>query len=357
MMKIIQRYVTINLLWTTLLALAVLVALYSFFSLIDQLEDAGRGNYGVLQAVTFVILTMPRLAYELFPIAAVIGAMATLGIMAQNSELDVIRTSGVSRVQLTGVMARAGLVLVLLALIIGELVAPISGEQAQQMRTIALTKQITLKTKYGFWARDGNSYVNIRKVLPGNQVEQIYIYEFDSERRLRSSTHAGRATYQDNQWRLERIEQTIINGQKITSRKLHHAAWDSLLNPEMINLVIVQPQYLPIWGLSRYIGYLRQNAQNTRIYEQALWVKLVRPLSIIAMIILAVPLVRGHSRSTAIGQRVFIGALIGVVFHIVNEASGSIGVVYDIPPALSAGTPTLMLMIALVWLLRANGPE
>ena len=68
----------------------------------------------------------------------------------------------------------------------------------------------------------------------------------------------------------------------VTRRSFRQAAWDSLLNPEMINLVIVQPQYLSAWGLIEYIHYLRENAQNSRRYEQALWVKIVRPLSIIS---------------------------------------------------------------------------
>lgn len=351
-MRILQRYLTVSLLWTTLLALFVLVALFSFFSLIDQLEETGRGNYGVLQAVTYVLLTMPRLAYELFPIAAVIGAMSVLGILAQSSELAVIRTSGVSQFQLGILLARGGLLLVVMAVLIGEVVAPASEERAQNMRSIALTKQITLKSKYGFWSRDGNSYVNIRKVLPGNRVEQIYIYEFDEDKRLRSSIRAKRASYEQDQWRLEQIEQTILDGDSIRKRTLKRAAWESLLNPEMINLVIVQPQYLTIWGLFRYIHYLKQNAQSSLRYEQALWIKLIRPVSIVAMILLAVPLVRGHSRSTAIGQRVFIGALIGVVFHILNQASGHVGVVFQVAPVVSAALPTLVLALIVASLLR-----
>ncbi|MGH8248336.1 MAG: LPS export ABC transporter permease LptG, partial [Gammaproteobacteria bacterium] len=290
-MKILQRYVTASLLWTTLLALFVLVALFCFFSLIDQLEETGRGNYGVLQAVTYVVLTTPRLAYELFPIASVIGAMAVLGILAQNSELAVIRTSGVSRFQLGVIFAKGGILLVLVAVVIGELLAPASEEKAQNLRSVALTKQIALKSKHGFWSRDGNSYINIRKVLPGNAVEQIYIYEFDEGNRLRNSIYAKRASYEEEQWRLEQIQQTILDGDSVRKRTLDRAAWDSLLNPEMINLVIVQPQYLTVSGLFEYIRYLRQNAQNSVLYEQALWIKFLRPLSIIAMIILAVPMV------------------------------------------------------------------
>jgi lipopolysaccharide export system permease protein len=217
---------------------------------------------------------------------------------------------------------------------------------------VALTQQIALKTKYGFWTRDGSSYVNIRKVLPGNRVEDIYIYEFDAANRLRSSTHATRASYVDRQWLLEDLRQTIIDGGSVNSRSVERATWESMLNPEMINFVVVEPQYLTMVGLARYISHLRQNAQNTQRYEQALWAKFVRPLTILSMIVLAVPLVHGHARFSVIGQRVFMGALIGVVFHIVDQAAGHLGVVYGIPAALSAAGPTLLLAGTLVFLLR-----
>jgi len=351
-MTILRRYIARRLLWATLLALFVLVALFTFFSLIDQLEQTGQGNYGVFQAITYVLLTLPRLAYELFPIAAVIGAMATLGMLAQHSELTVIRTSGVSITQLAGNMVSAGILLVLIAVVIGEVVAPAGEERAQYLRSVALTQQIALKTKYGFWTRDGGSYVNIRKVLPGNRVEDIYIYEFDAANRLRSSTHATRASYRDQRWLLEDLRQTVIDEAGVHSRRLKRAEWEAMLNPEMINLVVVEPQYLTMIGLTRYISHLRQNAQNTGRYEQALWAKLVRPLTILAMIVLAVPLVHGQPRSHAIGQRVFTGALIGVVFHIVDQATLHVGIVYGLPAVLSAAAPTLILIAALVVLLR-----
>ena len=118
-MKIIQRYFTVSLLWTSMLALCALLALFTFFALIDQLEETGTGSYDVAKALTYVLLITPRLAYEIFPIAAVIGSMATLGMMARHSELAVIRTSGISKISLSIILARSGLVLVAFAIIIG----------------------------------------------------------------------------------------------------------------------------------------------------------------------------------------------------------------------------------------------
>jgi lipopolysaccharide export system permease protein len=351
-MNILRRYLARMLFWTTLLALAVLVALFAFFALIDQLEETGHGNYGVLQAVTYVILITPRLASELFPIAAMVGSMVTLGILAQNSELAVIRTSGVSSAQLGGLLARAATLLVVVSLINSELVAPFSEEKAQNLRSLSMSQQITMKSKYGFWARDGNSYINIRKILPGNQIEQIYIYEFDADNRLRTSTRAREARYVKDRWLLENIWQTTIDGETIQKRHLTRAAWESLLDPEMLNLIIIEPQYLSLVGLFNYIKYLNDNSQDSRIYEQALWVKLVRPFSILAMVLLAVPMVRVHMRSTPVGQRVFQGALAGVIFHILSQASGNMGMVYGIAAPISVAAPTVVLGGVLFWLLR-----
>ncbi|MCG8378682.1 MAG: LptF/LptG family permease, partial [Proteobacteria bacterium] len=132
------------------------------------------------------------------------------------------------------------------------------------------------------------------------------------------------------------------------------ASWDSLLEPEMVDLIIIKPEYLTFWGLINYIGFLKQNAQNAQRYEQALWTKLMRPLSILAMIVLAVPLVRGTSRTTAVGQRVFLGALIGISFHIANQISGHLGVVYEIPAIVSVTVPTILLAVVTLFMLRSR---
>lgn len=350
-MKIIDRYILTTLLMTTAVALIVLLALFTFLSLIDQLEETGHGNYDVLKAIQYVLLTLPRIAYELVPIAAIIGSMTTLGILSHHSELVIIRTAGVSLYRLAYAMAKGGAVIILAAIITGELIAPYCEQAAQHLRSVALSEQIALKTKNGFWSRDGLSFINIRKLLPGDQLEDIYIYEFDPEDNLRTSTHAKRARYVNDQWLLEDIVQSVLEPGKVTVNRLELAAWDSLLNPDVINLVTVKPQYLTLWGLHEYINFLTLNGQNSRQYEQALWSKVINPFSIIAMILLAVPLVRTHARDIAISQRVFIGCFAGIAFHIANQVSGQMGVVYAMNAVFSAILPTVFIFMITAWLI------
>ena len=137
-MKILDRYIAKHLVEITLMALFVLVTLFSFFSLVDQLEDTGRGNYGVWQAIQYVLLTTPRLACELLPIAAVVGSMATLGTMTKNSELLVVRTAGVSLLQFAWYMCKGGALIILLAIFLGEIISPYAEQKAQHMRSIGI---------------------------------------------------------------------------------------------------------------------------------------------------------------------------------------------------------------------------
>ncbi len=340
---ILDRYIGRSIVVTSILALFALVAVFAFFSLVDQLDDTGRGNYGVADAIQYVLLTIPRLSYELFPIAIVIGSMAALGMLANTSELAVIRTSGVSQSQLAYSLIKTGLVFVVISILIGEVIAPVTEQAAQQKRSIALTKQISMKTKHGFWSRDGDNYINIRKILPGDRVEEIYIYEFDKEHQLRSSIYAKHAEYNQDKWVLHDILKTEITEEQVTNNHYETAEWEALLNPEVINMVTIKPRYLSILGLISYIDYLKANNQSSKQYVQAFWSKLISPFSIIAMILLSICVVRCEARPMGLGQRVFIGALIGITFHLINQVSGHLGIVYGMPAFLSVCLPTVVI--------------
>jgi lipopolysaccharide export system permease protein len=130
------------------------------------------------------------------------------------------------------------------------------------------------------------------------------------------------------------------------------ATWEALLNPDVINLILVKPQFMSFIGLYDYISYLKINGQNSLLYEQALWSKIINPFAIIVMVLIAIPMVKSYSRKTAIGQRVSLGCLIGIIFHIINQIAGNMGIVYSINPALSVTFPTLFMLGVIIWLLR-----
>jgi lipopolysaccharide export system permease protein len=240
----------------------------------------------------------------------------------------------------------------MLAMLIGELVAPRAEQMAQERRSVALRDRIELSTRSGFWVRDGNSFINIRTLAAGNDMRDVFIYEFDEGMRLRVSTRAASARYDAPQWRLSGIVQSRLDDDAVTRHELGDAIWQSLFEPDLVNVVSVKPESLSALGLRRYITYLGDNGLDTSRFELALWHKFTYPLATAVMIFLAIPLVLGRLKSVGVGQRIVVGVMIGIGFHVLNQTSSQLGLVYGFSAGVSALLPTVLFLVAGVWMMQ-----
>lgn len=343
-MRILDRYLGRAVIQGSLLALLVLLALAGFFAFLGELADL-RNDYGVAQAGVFVLLSLPRQAYELFPTAVLVGSLMSLGNLAANSELVVVRAAGVSIARVVRSVLQAGLLLVMVAAVLGEVVAPPAERQARVLRSTAQLGRIALQSENGFWARDGSRFVNIRRVLPGPRFEDVYIYEYDQEQRLRSSTHAASAHYRDGGWLLEDVRRSVLGDERVAVQLRSTTEWRSVLDPELVTVLTVDPEDLSARSLARYIGYLKRNSLESAPHRLAFWVKVIAPLSTLVMLLIAIPFVFGPLRSTGSGPRLLVGILIGLVFYLLNQALNHVGLVYGLPPLISALLPSALFVV------------
>ena len=95
--RIHDIYVGRSVLATVLVVWLVLVGLDALLALSGEAKNIGTGNYVFGHAVAWTAYTLPRRAYTLFPMAAVIGALMGLGQLAATSELTALRAVGLSR--------------------------------------------------------------------------------------------------------------------------------------------------------------------------------------------------------------------------------------------------------------------
>ena len=96
---------------------------------------------------------------------------------------------------------------------------------------------------------------------------------------------------------------------------------------------------LPIGELYRYIQVMRENDQSATDYEVAFWVKLATPLATLVMLFISVPFVLAHQRFVSMGQRVFLGVVLGMAFYTLSRGMSYVAVVYEFSPLLSALLP------------------
>lgn len=351
-LSLIERYIAAAMLKATGMTLLVLVILLVFFGLIEEIDDVGRGAYRLGDAFLVAILASPRFVFEAFPIAALIGSLIGLGAMGTHGELIAMRSAGFPLRQIVLAVLKTGVLMMVVVFAFGELVAPASEQWGEQHRAEKLQGKVTLKTSYGFWARDGQAFVNIRGVLPGARLEDIYIYEFDDDRQLVLATHAERAEHRGDHWLLFRIHQSRIEENAISRRELEQARWDSLLDPGLLSALMVAPTMLPVTELYRYIRVMRQNGQSATDYEVAFWVKLATPLATLVMLFIAIPFVLAHQRFVSMGQRVFLGIILGMAFYTLSRGLSYVAVVFSLSPVLSALLPAAAFLAIGIHLLR-----
>ena len=352
MMTRLDRYIGRSVAFGTVLALAVLVLLVGLSELVYQLDKVGKGDYTTGKALLFVVLTLPRFAYEFFAPAALLGSLIGLGSLANSSELIAMRAAGVSIGRIVISVLKTGVIMLFAVLIVGELLAPLSEQKAQQLRAEAMHSQTAFRSKFGFWARSGESFINVKMVMPHNRLGGITIYEFDDNQQLVRSTSARGAVYQNDAWLLTDVSQSEVSEQRVITSRSDEMAWPGLLDSGLLDVLAVQPHMLPIWGLSRYIDYLRSNGQNAINFEVAYWGKIIAPLVTLVMLLLSIPFVMGSMRNVSIGQRIFTGALFGITFFLINRSFAFLAVVYELSAPLIVSLPTVVCLVLAIGLLR-----
>jgi len=351
---VLGRYIIAHVLAGTVLALLLLVTLDLVFAMIGELGDVGRGNYGLWEAVIYVLLTLPRRIYEMVPTAALLGSLLWLGNLASNSELTAMRAAGVTLARLVFWILQGGLIVVLAMLALGELLAPGAEARGQNLKTFAMDERLTV-SRIGLWARDGNRIVHADAILPGDRLRGVRVIEMDSDGGVASITKMSQAEYENGRWLLHDVNRSFLSQFGVRVENPPQETVGRLLAPEYFGVLVVEPRQMAALDLVAYITYLKENRLDSAAYEVAFWQRITMPASTWVMLLLAVPFLFGRQREGGAGRRLFIGLILGVGFVIFMRVMTHMGLVYDLPPWVAASAPLwLFLLIAVVALSRTR---
>lgn len=360
MVKLVDRYIGRAALLGMLLVWLAMTALYMLFSLLGELRSA-ENNYGTLDVFWFVFLTTPRMAYQVFPVSALLGALVGVGGLAAGNELVAFRTSGISRLRLALAALAGTLLLTVPVMIMGEWVAPAAEQQARAFRLSELVGQAIIGGPRGMWMRDGEDIVNIqRPLLSANRGEQsvafnkVVIYKYSDAVDLRAITRAESATHDGNDWTLRGISHVSFGPEGASMTRLEQQQWPTEVKPELLDSAVTRPKLLSVRSLWEFLGYLGENGLDDRVYQAAFWEKVLFPLTVIALVLAGMPFVFGQARPHNLGVRLFFGMTLGGLFMIVSRALQKFGSVYELPPPLTISIPIVVLALTAIIILRRS---
>ncbi|MCL2644526.1 MAG: LPS export ABC transporter permease LptG [Betaproteobacteria bacterium] len=354
MNRILLGYLAREVYGATLTVLLAFLGLFAFFDFVNELGDIGKKGYQTYHALAYVAMLVPTRMYELLPVAVLIGSLYALTSLARHSEITVMRASGLSTRRLLLMLCLIGIMPVSVTYVFGEYISPPVESAAQQWRLTATNSAISQQLRSGLWVKDGSRVINVRTLQPDRSMQRVRVFSFEESGALQSIAEATRGIYVQagdggrGYWQLTGVARTDFFDDRTALTPMDEVIWESALTPEVLSVLMVQPERMSVTALVAYISHLQENRQDANRYEIALWKKLVAPFASLVMLVLALPFALVHERSGGVSVKVFLGVMLGVTFYLLNGMFSSLGMINSWPPSIAAVTPSLLFLTAAV---------
>lgn len=327
--------------------------------LLSEVKDIGQGQYGFVEALTYIAYTAPRRAYTLFPTAAVVGTLMGLGQLAASSELTALRALGLSRRRLSGAVALALAVLTLLMVVNGETLTPWGQRKADQLKAQARSNNAILAQYAGVWAREGDVFFN---ALTGQQrsakgdswleLNNVNLYQFDDEGRLASIAQAAIAEHRPSGWILRNVTRTTFNARSVEQKTIPLERWKTQLDDAALAASVTRPRFLPSRDLAQSIDYFKRNGLDAGEFEEIYWGRWFYPINVLALCLAAVPFAFGSLRSGGMGKRLFIGIVFALGFWMLQTLFGNLAQAFHFDVRVAMFLPLAVMFGVSMFLFR-----
>ena len=354
-MKIRDRYITKTLLSYNLVVLLVWLSIYSFFNFLEERNSIGQSNYTTLEAIKYILLQVPEVVYKQASPVILLGCVLGMGYLASTNQLVVLRVSGNSVLKLTAITIKTSLIFVIVIIAFGEVFAPLASEEAEKGRAKALGESFASQNQEGFWIREGGNYINVNNNIDGSLFTDVTIYQVSPSNKIETIITSESANFDGTSLAMNNaniISINEINGSvEISSKKRNNYNKTVSFDQDLIDSLKKEPKELTTWNIIKQIQFLSKNKQTSSIFEVELYKRLIKPVTLIAMILLAMLFIFGSTRNVSLGRKIFLGIVLGLSFEMISRISGVLSLSFNFSPLMSAVIPTLIIIVLAIVLL------
>ena len=354
-MKIRERYIRKTLLSFTFLVLVIWLGVYSFFNFLSEMSSIGQFNYTTLEAFRYIAFLIPEVAYKHASPVILLGCVLGMGHLATTNQLIVLRISGMSIFKLTFLTMKTALIFIIAIIIIGEIFSPIASDEAEKGRSEALGHSIASQSQEGFWIRDGENFINVQKNIDGKLFTDVTIFEVSSSNKISKVIASENATFDGKSLKMNNAEIFSIDSSKeiadISLKERNSYNKTVSFDQDLIDSLKKETDELTTWNIIKQIQFLSDNKLRSGIFEVELYKRLIKPITLMAMILLAMLFVFGSTRDVTLGRKIFFGVSLGLSFEMLSRIGGAMALSLDFNPMISAVLPTTVVMVIAITLL------
>ena len=350
-MRKLDRYVGQSVFLAVCLVAFVLLGLDFAITFIEEVKKVNE-QYTATTLIQVLGLRMPGKLAEYLPVSSLIGTLIGLGALASTSEITVMRAAGIPLWRIGYAACKPVLALALAGLLVAEFVSPIAEQKANLVDKLQVGASNDFAITGGSWLKANGDYVYIDAADTKGNLYNITIYDREGDQ-LKAIQTAKRATQEtDNIWKLHNIATSTFENDQIIVSHADTLEWRSSLKADYLYLSTQKPDSLSLSQLYQYSSFLNEQGLNAGEYELAFWSKVFRPLSSLALVIVAISTIFGPLRSSTMGGRIFSGVLIGLAFQNTLYIMGRLSLVSSLPPLAGISLPIIACFIIGIYLLK-----
>ena len=288
---ILPRYVIRSALLAMTGAVLGLWLLQTIFSYLSELENI-TDSYTLKDALYYIFYRSPYFLVEFIPTGALLGAVIGLGLLANNSELIVMRAAGLSLYRIIGWVMLPATLFVLLALGVNQFVLPTANQYANAVKTEQTEQRLI--TINGYWSvnqiDNRQEVVYISRATNQGELGEVKRYDF-MDGNLTGALRAGSGTYQPDEakdsvytWRLNDIDEVAISSLGVDKAHSDERLLSLPIAPKDVHLLTREPEDLSLTDLVAHRQLMKYQGSRSLRHELAFWQKLLSPFAILSLV-------------------------------------------------------------------------
>lgn len=345
-MGILDRYLIKRLTEYHCMAAFALSVLFGLFVFSDQIDDIGKGKYGIFDATKYVVMTAPDRLLTLMPVVSLLATLLALFHITSTSELIAMLTSGYNPQKIFNAVLIVTSLMVAFVVMCTQWVIPSWSQEAELQRMVKTSELGILTTDKGFWTRKDNTFVHIGRFLPGFIPSDISIYEFTATGQLQKHIKAmGVDLQEDHYWLLKKVVVRTFSDSQISYEELDDLLWYPIEEQIEEHLLTLPPTSLSYSDLYKHIDVLQKKKEYSHRYELILWQKIATPFTMFVMAILAIPMGFFLPRGNGGNIRIALGVSMGIGFFLFNKIIFNVSLFFSISPLIAICLPVALIGI------------
>lgn len=318
---------------------AVVFLVFFGLELVFRVLDEAKlphANYTAEEIGLVSISGMPRRLYLDLPLMVLIAVAAGLGGLAQSSELTILRAAGLSIQRIF-----FKIILVLSPILVGSIVIAQYGmPEAERFSQALKDANVSGGIRDSVWTRESGRYVFVEGAPDGSVRLWKQIEMADSRDEIERLIASSNVRFDADQVTLSKARVLAFESEMIL-QQTNDLTQTTKLTERQVRWLVQNPDALSLSELWDAASYLSAEGLNARAHSQLFWQRLLLPITLIALALLASATAFGSMRSLGMSTRVFLAVLMGLVFkYAMDMASPAV--------FLAGGHPSLAIILPLL---------